>query len=198
MSGTTEGGAGRRGSRWRLVAWASAALLLLMPLVAMQFTDEVAWNAADFAFAGALIVGTGVAYELAARTTGNHAYRVAVGFALAATFLLVWLNAAVGIIGTEDNPANWMYGGVLAVGIVGAVMTRFAPRGMARALVATALAQALVAVIAVMAGLGHPTSPPLEILGVNAIFTALWLISAWLFRKAAREQTPAAAGAVGG
>ena len=64
------------------------------------------------------------------------------------------MNLAVGIIGTEDNPANLMYGGVLAVGIVGAIIARFQPHGMARALVATALAQALVAVIALIAGLG--------------------------------------------
>jgi hypothetical protein len=56
---------------------------------------------------------------------------------------------------------------------------------MARTLVATALAQALVAVIAVIAGMGRPASPPLEILGVTALFAALWLVSAWLFRKAA-------------
>jgi hypothetical protein len=103
------------------------------------------------------------------------------------------MNLAVGIIGTEDNPANLMYGGVLAVGIVGAVKARFQPHGMARALVATALAQALVALIALIAGLGSPASPPLEILGVTALFSVLWLIPAWLFRKAALEQAPAGA-----
>jgi hypothetical protein len=85
-------------------------------------------------------------YELAARMTGNSAYRAAVGVAVAAAFILVWMNLAVGIIGTEDNPANLMYGGVLAVGIIGALIARFQPDGMARALFATALAQALVAV----------------------------------------------------
>jgi len=56
MAGNTENGGGRRGSRWRIAAWAAAALLLLLPLVAMQFTDEVVWDVADFAFAGALLV----------------------------------------------------------------------------------------------------------------------------------------------
>jgi len=80
-----------------------------------------------------------------------------------------------------------MYGGVLAVGIIGAIIARFQPRGMARALFATALAQALVAVIALIAGLGS-TGPtwPADILILTGFFTALWLISAWLFRKAAR------------
>lgn len=54
------------------------------------------------------------------------------------------MNGAVGIVGSEDNPANLMYGGVLAVGIVGAVIARFRAEGMARA-------QGSVALIALIA-----------------------------------------------
>jgi hypothetical protein len=133
-------------------------------------------------------------YELATRVTRNKAYRAAVGVALAAAFILVWMNLAVGIIGNEDNPANLMYGGVLAVGIIGAVIARFQPYGMARAFVATGVAQALVAVGALIARLGLPWSGPAEVLMLNGFFVALWLTSAGLFRKAAREQTPADAG----
>jgi hypothetical protein len=193
MTGNTENDGRRLRSRWRIAAWGIAALILLLPLIAMQFTDEVNWDEIDFAFAGALIFGTGVIYELAARMTRNSAYRAAIGVALAAAFILVWVNAAVGIIGSEDDNANLMYGGVLAVGIVGAIVARFQPDGMARALVATALAQALVAAIALVAGLGSPWSGPLEIVALNGFFAALWLISAWLLRKAAREQTSAGA-----
>jgi ABC-type uncharacterized transport system permease subunit len=188
MAGNTEIGGGRRGSRWRIAVWGTAAFLLL-PLVAMQFTDEVNWDETDLAVIGAMLAVACGTYELAARMAGNSAYRAAVGVAVAAAFILVWMNLAVGIIGTEDNPANLMYGGVLAVGIIGTVIARFQPR----AVVATALAQVLVAVIAVIAGMGYSASPPLEILGVTALFAVLWLISAWLFRKAAREQTPAGA-----
>ena len=185
MAGNTENGGGRRGSRMRIAAWAAAALLLLLPLVAMQFTDEVVWDVTDFAFAGALLVGTGVTFELAARKTGDNAYRAAVGVALAAAFILIWVNGAVGIIGSENNPANLMYFGVLAVGIIGALLARFQPLGMARALFATALAQTSVAVIAVIAGLGQPWSGPLELSALNGFFVALFLGSAWLFRRAA-------------
>ncbi|MDQ5828638.1 MAG: hypothetical protein M3324_01925, partial [Actinomycetota bacterium] len=104
---------------------------------------------------------------------------------------------AVGVIGTEDDLANLMYVGVLAVGIIGAIIARFRPPGMARALFATALAQALVAVIALIFGLGSSLSPPVEILGLNGFFVALFLGSAWLFRNAAREQPPAGAGPEG-
>ncbi|HYH94464.1 hypothetical protein [Hyalangium sp.] len=160
--------------------------MLLLPLFAMQVTDEVDWDVADFALFGAMLVGAGGTFELAARMTGNNAYRAAVGVALAAAFILVWMNLAVGIIGNEENPANLMYGCVLAVGILGAVIARFQPHGMARALVATALAQALVAVIALVAGLGYTFV-------LTGFFVALWLISAWLFRKALLEPAEQAA-----
>jgi hypothetical protein len=78
-----------------------------------------------------------------------------------------------------------MYAGVLAVGIVGAVVARFRPQGMARALLATALAQALVAVIALIAGKQQdPVTSVAELLGLNGIFVALFAGSAWLFRRA--------------
>ncbi len=128
----------------------AVAFILLLPLVAMQFTDEVVWDLADFIVAGALLVGTGLTFELAARMTGNTAYRAAVGLAVVAALILVWMNLAVGLIGSEDNPANLMYGGVLLVGIIGAIIARFRPHGLARALFATALAQALVPVIALI------------------------------------------------
>jgi len=159
-------------------------VLLLLPFFAMQFTDEVDWDLADFAFAGALMLAVGVTYELAARMTGNRAYRAAVGVALAASFILVWMNLAVGIIGSEGNPANLMYYGVLAVGVVGAIIARLQPHAMARSLVATALAQMLVAGIALIVGLDYPGP-------ITLFFAALWLTSAWLFRKAAQEQTAA-------
>lgn len=165
MTGNTASGTGRRWSRLRIAAWAGATLLLLLPLFAMQFTDEVDWDVVDFAGFGALLVGVGVTYELAARKTGSTAYRSAVGVALVAAFVLIGMNAAVGIIGTEHDDANLMYGAVLGVGTIGALIAGFQPRGMARALFATALAQALVAVIALIAGLGS-TGPiwPLDIL----------------------------------
>jgi hypothetical protein len=172
--------------RWRIAAWSAAALILLLPAAAMQFTDEVNWDAADFAFAAVLIAGTGIAFELAAKRSSSTTYRVAVGLALGAAVLLIWVNAAVGVIGSEDNPANLMYGVVLAVGIMGAAIARLRPHGMALALLATAFAQAVIGAVALIFGLGLPHSGPAEILGLSGLFVGLWLMSAWLFRKAAR------------
>ncbi len=173
----------------------AAAFILSLPLLAMQITDEVAWGPADFAVAGALLVGTGLMHQVAARRAGDAAYRIAVAVALAAALLLVWACLAVGVIGEEGDPADLMYGGVLAVGIVGAIVARLQPEGMARALLAMALAQALVAVIALIAGKHQaPISSAAEILGLNGFFIVLFIGSAWLFRHAARKRPPADAG----
>jgi hypothetical protein len=64
------------------------------------------------------------------------------------------LLIGVGVIGQDGDTPNLMYFGVLAVGIVGAIIAHFQPHGLARTLFATALAQVLVAVIALVAGLG--------------------------------------------
>lgn len=191
MAGNTQIAGRRRGNRWRIAGWGAAALMLLLPLFAMQFTDDVIWYETDFIVFGAMLVAAGSTFEIAARMTANNAYRAAVGIAVAAAFLLVWMNLAVGIIGSEDNPANLMYGGVLAVAIVGAVVARFRQHGMTRALVATALAQMVVAAIALMAGEHRsPVSSVTEILGLNGLFAAVWLMSAVLSRKASAGAVP--------
>lgn len=167
----------------------ATAFLLLLPLLAMRFTNQVAWDLIDFIMAGALLLGTGLTYELVARKAGTIAYRVAVGIALAAALLLVWINLAVGIIGSEDNPANLMYVGVLAVGLIGAAIARLEAGGMARALFGSALATALVPAIALI--IGKPSITPGDapgVLGVfvlNTFFVILFAGSALLFRRAA-------------
>jgi hypothetical protein len=123
------------------------------------------------------------------------AYRFDVGMALAAAFLLVWLNLAVGIIGSEDNPANLMYFGVLGIGFLGSIIAELRPQGMARTLFAMALAQAVVPVIALIVGKPQITSEEAfmgvaGVLTLNGFFVVLFVGSALLFRSAARELTP--------
>lgn len=175
-----------RWSPWRFAGWGTAALLLLVPLVAMQFTEEVNWTASDFAFAAGVFGSVGLGLELAVRN-GNAAYRMAAGVALAVAFLLVWINGAVGIIGSEQEDANMLFGGVIAVAVLGASIARFRPAGMARAMAAAALAQLLVPPIASAFVAGASAWAP-EVLASTAVAVAMWLLSAWLFAKAARDQ----------
>ena len=125
-------------------------------------------------------------------TTATTYYRLAIGVALGTVLFLIWAIGALGIIGAGGRPDR-MYAGVLAVCALGTVLARLRPRGMALALLATALAQALVAVLALLAGLQHTAGASVaEILGLNGMYVALFCLSAWLFRRAAEEQTPVA------
>lgn len=167
----------------------ATAVLLMVPLVAMQFTKEVNWTLSDFVVAGVLLFGSGLTFELVSRRSGNVAYRVAVGVAVATALILVWSNLAVGIIGNEDNPANLMFFGVLAIGAIGAVIARLQPLGMSRALFATALAQLLVPVIALIIWRPEVNAGVLYVFILNAVFVALFAGAALLFRRAARMQS---------
>ena len=178
-----------------------AAGLLIVPLTASFFVDGWNWGVGGYVFAWVMFASAGLGFTFVASMGNTIAYKVAVGLAVAAAFVLVWINAAAGIIG--DGPVNLMYLGVLAVGFVGAFIARFHPRGMALALFATAVAQMLVPVIALViwnAGwqdlLIDPNSPhpPFHpgiapVFGLNAFFAMLFVGSAWLFLRSARKAT---------
>ena len=75
----------------------ATAALLLIPLTAMQFTDQVLWNAADFVVAGVLLFGTSLALALVAKRVKRPVYRMAAGVAVLSALALVWVELAVGI-----------------------------------------------------------------------------------------------------
>ena len=171
----------RRRNRWSLAIWGTAAVLLLLPAIAMRFSDTgVDWDARDFMVMGVMFFIACGSYEVVARISDNTAYRAASGIALVTAFLTVWVNLAVGMLGSEQNPANLLFGGVLAIALLGALVARFRPRGMARAMRAAATAQAAMALYALFGGYAEVT------LHVG-LFALPWLLSARLFKKAARE-----------
>src|SRR5688572_6130983 len=79
----------------------TVALLLFIPLIAMQFTDEVSWSLFDFVVAGALLLCTGLMCELAIRKVHKLKHRIAVCGVLLVTLLIIWAELAVGIFGTS-------------------------------------------------------------------------------------------------
>lgn len=83
-----------------VIILAAIAALLLLPLIAMQFSDEVKWTPFDFVVAGVLLLTAGLTYEAVARRGGTLAYRLTVGIVIVAVFVLVWLELAVGLFGT--------------------------------------------------------------------------------------------------
>lgn len=140
-----------------------------------------------------LLIVSGIGWYVATRHRTDPSpaatYRLAAGIALVAAVLLVWLSLGVGIIGEDGNPDNLLYGAVLAAGFIGALVARFRPRGMSRALLAAAFVQALILAFALSAGLGAPWSGPMELIGLNGFFVALFAGSAVLFRLAESART---------
>lgn len=76
------------------------ALVLMIPLIAMQFTAEVDWTLSDFIVAGILLMLTGTAYVVGTRLVRTRAQRLVVGALVGLSFLLVWAELAVGVFGT--------------------------------------------------------------------------------------------------
>jgi len=176
----------------RLLYWfLGVALLLLIPLIAMQFSSEVNWDFTDFAIMGAVLLGIGLAYELIARRSQKTTYRVAFGLGLLGAFLLFWVNAAVGIIGNEGQTANLLYGAVFVVGLVGALVSRFKARGMFYTLIVAAIVQMLVPVTAYFIWPPPATSWSPSVLGVfvlSGFFALIFLLSGLLFKKASTRE----------
>lgn len=160
--------------------------ILMIPAAAMLFKAEGwAWDMADFVIIWVIIAAAVLAYQFAANRAPNRAYRLAAGLGMATGVILLWINGAVGLIGSEDNPANLMYAGVLAVGLIGAAMARLRPLGMARALFVTASAQFLVPVVAVVVWRPDFSPGVVQVFGLNFCFVLLFAGSALLFQKAA-------------
>lgn len=169
---------------WRIAGWSIAALLLLLPLVAMQFTAEVNWTASDFVFAGVLIGAVGLAAELTAKRSQVLAYRAAVGLALAAGFLTVWSDAAVGLIGDGPNVFNLLFLALIPMALVGAAVARFLAVGMARTMALVAGADLAIAAA------GLATDPRG---GLFSMALSLpWLLAALLFLRAAHQRPTSA------
>jgi hypothetical protein len=83
-----------------MIILAVVGLLLLVPLVAMQFTNEVNWSGFDFLVMGVLLLGTGLICELVLRKVKKRTSRLVLCLAVLGVFILVWMELAVGIFGT--------------------------------------------------------------------------------------------------
>lgn len=174
----------RHGSIWRFVGWGVAAALLLLPLAAMQFTPEVSWTASDFIVWGIMLGTVGGLFELAVRLSPLPSYRIGFGLALIGAFLVTWANLAVGIVGSEDNPANQLFFLALLIGIIGAGIARLRANGMAYAMFATAAALGLAFIIAQMEPRDELFVPESREAMGTGVFVLLFIGSGLLFRRA--------------
>jgi len=75
-------------------------LLLIIPLIAMQLTDEVEWSLIDFIIMGTLLLITGLMGEIIFKKVKKYKHRVILYVVVALIFFLIWAELAVGIFGT--------------------------------------------------------------------------------------------------
>lgn len=85
----------------RLIGIVTAiAMILLLPLIAMQCTDEVNWTLSDFLVMGFLLITTGLLCEIVIRKVSRMNQRIVICLILLLVFFLIWAELAVGIFGT--------------------------------------------------------------------------------------------------
>jgi hypothetical protein len=171
---------GWRSGGARFAFWLFLAALLSVPAIAMRFAPGAGfnWSPMDFVVMGVLLGGVGLGVELVVRASSSFAWRAGAVVALLTAFLTVWVNLAVGMVGSENNPYNLIFLGVLALALAGALLARFRAAGMAKAMLAAAIAQAA----AGAAGLSHDGRGGAFALG----FAFFWLLAAGLFALASR------------
>lgn len=164
--------------------------LLLIPLIAMQFSAEVNWTPFDFLFAGILIFGTGLTFKILTRNASSNLYKIASASALGSGLFLIWANGAVGIIGSENNDFNTLYFLVIFVGIIGLFASRMNARRLSHTLFAMAGTQLILTVVALFSGMAQlPYSSVSEIIAVNGFFITWFVVSAILYKYADEQNS---------
>ena len=169
-------------SRWRIARWTVAAVLLLTPLAMMQVSDEWHWTAASFVFAGVLIGGPLLLYELVERSGRSWSYRAGVAVALATGFVSIWTT----IVRDDGNGmGNFL---ILMAAAVGGFAAWFRADGLARTMFGVAIMQGLAGVAGAPAPrpAAEPDGPRTALVHGGGLALA-WLASAIAFRLAARN-----------
>jgi hypothetical protein len=167
---------------------ATALGLLMLPVIGSFTIDGFHWTTGDYVLAFILFLVPTLAYRLITRTATNFKYRLAIAFALLTGFATVWINLAVGIIGSEDELINLAYFGILALGLIAANIFRFKPEDMVKVMAAMTAALVPITIVALVLGYQNlPHSSVMQIIGVNAFFGVLYAQSAFLFRYASKK-----------
>jgi hypothetical protein len=168
----------------RIAGWSLPVLFIAFNVIASQFDTGVNWGSEDVIFAVIVFGVVGGLLELAAHATTSLSYRIAAAVGTGAALLLLWVNVAVGIVGSDDHRANGDYLVVLVAAIAGAAVAFGNPQLLFRAMLGAAGAHLLIGALHLRYGF--------EAAVINVFFVGLWIVSALLFRRAAKERETAA------
>ncbi|GLR48542.1 hypothetical protein [Sphingomonas astaxanthinifaciens] len=174
MTTTTTATGPRRPRPVRLMLWGVLAGLLSLPAI-LGFP----WTASDFVLMALMLGALGGGIEYLFARSANPFARAGSAMLVIVCFLTIWVNLAVGMIGSEDNPYNLLFMGLVPAAIAGAVLVRFRPAGLAWIALGCGLVQAALALEGMAA---DPRGGRLSLL-----FVVFWLIAAGLFRAGARR-----------
>jgi|TARA_B110000438_G_scaffold135563_1_gene131074 hypothetical protein len=75
-------------------------LLLLIPLIAMQLTNEVEWSLFDFFIMGVMLSVTGLFGKIVFKKVKKVEHRLILYITIVMIFFLIWAELAVGIFDT--------------------------------------------------------------------------------------------------
>jgi hypothetical protein len=159
---------------WRIAGWGTMATLLSIPAL-----FDFPWSPGDFVVMGILLGSVGLGIEFLVRRSGSAFVRLGAIVGVLTCFLTIWVNLAVGMIGSENNPYNQLFLFPILIFIAGTFVTKFQPRGMTYVLLAAAAVQLLLGA----GGLGTD----LRGARFSMIFSLFWLFGAGLFRAGWRR-----------
>lgn len=167
---------------------------LLLPFVLIWFISEPGRGRFNDFLTGlplaiilTIIIGSVIAFLKTRKMT--RSYRLGVFLSLSFAFFLSWANAAVGFIGSEDNPLNFIFVAVIILGFIFSLVGRFRPLALTRSLMITAGLQ-FIAPFGALA-IGRPEISfqedlvgVVKILVINLTFAIIWLVISQIFRHA--------------
>ena len=157
-----------RKAPWRWLGWGTLALLLSIPAI-----FRWPWTGSDFVIMGILFGSVGLGVEFLMRLSGNALVRLGAVVAVLTSFLTIWVNLAVGMIG-DENAYNLLFLIPVAVGVLGMMAVRLEAGRAALVAVGAGVLQTSI-------GLGGYAQDPRGAL-LSACFALFWLFAAALFR----------------
>ena len=174
-----------RRSPWRYLMWGAAGALVLVAVLAIEAVRQGEYAlvimAGLFAFGCAIV-------ERGTQTAAAWAYRGGAVLAMLTGLGQVYMNLAVGLIGSEDDPINLMFFAIVLLALLGSLGVRARAGAMVWVMGVAALTQLVAGVVGMVFQIGLTEPRPEGVAFLTVYFAGLWLNAAALFRTAARQE----------